>query len=390
MTTSFTGEKNTGLSETGNGQELMLKARENALNAKEEARKAIGQVYEKSRYVNPLDETLVRIFGETEQSINEQTRQLLGKNGTDTTDEDYEIPFSSAGFTDKLPIDIYPEIKRRTAGLPFQRPTANLSEEDIRKGIDNFIEETKKIKKEAQQALNEADITRQAARVTASRAKQEALKIAGDEISRSQEENRIIRENAETAVRQAREETCRYREEVEAARNHTRVAIALAQDKIKEASEIVAQAHEESRQAREAAQIARHEAGDAKEKAEASIRRVNEQITRARQIIINTTQQEVTDSESPQETRPDVEFVPHQMPVVPTISESGYPALEKNSKPISNDVFKELYNPLHSISGFARMMLDDNIADTAAQKEFLTIILQQSENLKQELDRLSH
>ena len=32
------------------------------------------------------------------------------------------------------------------------------------------------------------------------------------------------------------------------------------------------------------------------------------------------------------------------------------------------------------------MMLDDNIADTAAQKEFLAIILQHSENLKRQLD----
>ena len=37
----------------------------------------------------------------------------------------------------------------------------------------------------------------------------------------------------------------------------------------------------------------------------------------------------------------------------------------------------------------ARMMLDDNIADRAAQKEFLNIILEQTEILKQRLDQLA-
>jgi len=36
------------------------------------------------------------------------------------------------------------------------------------------------------------------------------------------------------------------------------------------------------------------------------------------------------------------------------------------------------------------MMLDDNICDTAAQKEFLSIILQQSESLKRQLDNVYH
>ena len=385
MTTSLTGKKKPVISETENSQALMLKAQANALNAREEARKTIEQIYEKHRHYNTLDETLVRIFGETEQAISQQTRELLKKNSTDTLEEDNKGQSSSISFIDKLPIDIYPEIKRKTVNPQIQHSTDNLSEENIQKEIEDFIEETRRIKKEAQQALNEADITRQAARLTVSRAKHEALKMAEDEIARSQEETRIIRENADISVRQAHEEA-------ETARNHARVAISLAQDKVKEVTEIMAQAREENRQVKEAARTARQEAAEAirqaheeshqaKEKAEASIRKVNEQVTRARQMITDSTLQE-NDLQPVRKILSDQEILPPEVPIAPP-----QPEIDKD---LTNDGLKEMYDPLHSISGFARMMLDDNIADRAAQKEFLAIILQQSEALKQKLDGLSH
>ncbi len=369
MTTRYTGEKGTTENpEDGNNQEFMLKARENALNAKEEARKAIGQVYEKSRHINPLDETLVRIFGETEQAISQQADILLQKSEADTPDDNNDYDFTSPEILDRLPIDIYPEIKRKTGGFEtVGQSTGILSEEDLQQEIDDFIEETNRIKKEAQQALNEADITRQAARLTVNRVKQEAAQMAESEIARTREETRIIKENAESELMQLREENLRYREEAEAARNHARVAIALAQDKVKEASEKIARALEESRQSREESRLA-------KERAETSIRKVNEQIIKARKLIINSTPEDISNSKPVEEPTPEAPAI----------------AREKATKTPSNDVIKELYDPLHSISGFARMMLDDNIADSAAQKEFLAIILRQSENLKQQLDKITY
>lgn len=59
-------------------------------------------------------------------------------------------------------------------------------------------------------------------------------------------------------------------------------------------------------------------------------------------------------------------------------------SLEKTYQQLEDRII-EMYNPLHSISGFARMILDDNICDTAAQKEFVQTILQQSESLKLQL-----
>jgi hypothetical protein len=368
MTTSSTGKKKPEIPETENSRDLMLKAQADALSAKEEARKTIEQIYEKNRHMNTLDETLVKLFGETEQTISRQTGALLKQNSTENFVENGEDPISSNDFPDKLPVDIYPEIRRKIIDAPCEQSTDSLSEEDIRKEIESFVEETRRIKKEAREALNEADIIRQAARVTVKHAKQEALKMAEDEITLLQEE-------------------------AEAARNHARVAIALAQDKVKEAAEYMAQAREENRQFKEAAETARRKAAKAvrqareesriaRERAEDSIRKVNEQIIRARRLITGSTLEEDADSTPVRETATGNETKMNELPAESSRHEK-YTAF-------SDDTLKEMYDPLHSISGFTRMMLDDNIADSKAQKEFLNIILQQSEVLKQRLDRLLH
>jgi hypothetical protein len=355
VTTSNKNKEKTGKSEESKGQEKILKAGEQALNAKEEAKKAIGQVYEKSREFNPLDQTLLRLFGETEQAINRQARRLLDKDAADSID----IPSSPE---DSLPIDIYPEIRRKmeeSGVVRINSDTDELPEEEIRREIDKFIEETKRIRKEARQALNEADITRRAARITVSQAKQEALQMAEQAIANSREEYRTLLENAEAEVRLARQENLRYQEEAEAARNEARSAINMTEEKMKEATEEIARAREESRQAKEAA--------------EASIKRVNEQLIKARHSILSSIAEDAEDIS----------------PIPENISETDDDTLQVDDNTSLRDRIKELYDPLHSISGFTRMMLDDNIADTAAQKEFLGIILEQSEQLKQRLDQLS-
>jgi signal transduction histidine kinase len=56
---------------------------------------------------------------------------------------------------------------------------------------------------------------------------------------------------------------------------------------------------------------------------------------------------------------------------------------------IMTAVLHEMRAPLHSISGFARLMLDEDVTDAATRKEFLSIVVQQSENMTQLLDELS-
>ena len=46
--------------------------------------------------------------------------------------------------------------------------------------------------------------------------------------------------------------------------------------------------------------------------------------------------------------------------------------------------------PLHSISGFAKLMLEENVTDDTTRKEFLSIMVQQSDSLNKLIDDLSH
>ena len=49
----------------------------------------------------------------------------------------------------------------------------------------------------------------------------------------------------------------------------------------------------------------------------------------------------------------------------------------------------EMRNPLHSIAGFAKLMLEENVADDKTRKEFLSIMVQQSESLNKLIDDMS-
>ncbi|MFC1917963.1 sensor histidine kinase, partial [Chloroflexota bacterium] len=53
-----------------------------------------------------------------------------------------------------------------------------------------------------------------------------------------------------------------------------------------------------------------------------------------------------------------------------------------------SNILHELRNPIHSIIGFTKLVLDDKVADLETQKEFLTIINMQSEQLRNLVDEL--
>jgi len=64
------------------------------------------------------------------------------------------------------------------------------------------------------------------------------------------------------------------------------------------------------------------------------------------------------------------------------------PSLKIDSNRVAA-VLHEIRAPLHSISGFAKLMLEQDVADPATRKEFLTIMAQQSESLNRQVEDLS-
>ncbi len=54
-----------------------------------------------------------------------------------------------------------------------------------------------------------------------------------------------------------------------------------------------------------------------------------------------------------------------------------------------SNILHKLCTPLHSIIGFSKLLLDSKVADVETQKEFLNIINQQSEHLRDLIDELA-
>jgi hypothetical protein len=400
-----------------NSRNLLLEARENAINAKENAMAAVSRVGKERNTMNELDETLAKILDEAEQRIQQQTvkKKLI-------------IPEPHNDSFPDEPIDIYPEIKRKTVN-----PEINRSQQ-LEQLIHILIEE--KAQRKIEEIQEEARIYRIEAQTAINQARHEAIGLAEKEITKAREEIRLAKDAAENAVRQAREEADRYREEAATANNDAWVAISLAQERVKAVAEeiktiqqqalietnraragvlkakeeaeiarrqsrkAISRAEAESRKTREEAEVAKMTAAEIinkaqeesrriKEEAETSITRVNESLLQARQHIVDMTQDDISN------TRQAIEEASRNSGI--SLEKSTTTRLETSYSPdISDDKERQylldklmgMHNPLHSISGFARMILDDNICDTVAQKEFLMTILQQSENLKLQLDHI--
>lgn len=126
----------------------------------------------------------------------------------------------------------------------------------------------------------------------------------------------------------------------------------------------------------------------AQEEAQTSLTRINQSLFQARRHVAGMAREDACKiRQAVQGTR---------QPLNTSAEESTEPLPEKGVNARIAEVkeqqlldkIMEMHHPLHSISGFTRMILDDNICDTAAQKEFLAMILQQSENLKLQLDNM--
>ena len=256
------------------------------------------------------------------------------------------------------------------------------------------------------------EIARENADMAISKARQEAMSEAAIEVIQAREEARIAREAADTAMRQAREETRRRKEEVEAANNHAQVAITLAQEKVRTVSaEIEAiqqqsqittgQAQTEAIKAREEAETAKkmayyaitkaeEESRKAKEETEANTFKKNEAMTQSQQSVTYTTKGEVTKLKQEIESAiryPDIQF--DKLVQAMKATEDYSNQFDKTDSDYIASILNEMRAPLHSISGFARLMLDDDISDAATKKELLSIIIKQSTNLHRLLDNLS-
>jgi nitrogen-specific signal transduction histidine kinase len=253
-------------------------------------------------------------------------------------------------------------------------------------------EEAEIIRRQAQESMNRSMMESQQAKETMESAKkkqQEAAVIAEkqayekflEEIKKLRQDAEVINKTAYEAIAKAREETRQAHEETQNIKKVCEESIFQAQQEARSARdeaerakqsllEVVAQSQEDSRKAGEEAEV--------------SILKANEAMMQAKQDIIALTKKEMS------QARQDLENVGDFS--IPAENGNGDSRIDDKDKVDSNyvsTVLHEMRTPLHSISGFARLMLEEGVADGNTRKEFLSLMVQQSENLNRLIEDLS-
>jgi hypothetical protein len=334
-----------------NSHKRLLAVRDNAVNAKENARTTMSRVSKESHAMNKPDKTLAKTLDKAEQRIHHRV------------------------LSQATPIDIFPEIKRKTINHEITRSQQleqllnDLTEEKARKKIEEIKEEARICDIEIQKVLEEVETIKKAA--------EDAVRQAQEKVKAVSEEIKAVRQQALTDANQARADVLKAREETEIARSESRKAREETEAIKTQAAAVIRKVQEENLKMIDETQT--------------SHTRINASLFQARQHVSDMTQKDTG------KKRQAIQGIrqPSDTPVEKsTVALPGMRANPGTSRVKEHqqllDTIMEMHNPLHSISGFARMILDDNICDTAAQKEFLATILQQSENLKLQLDNIYH
>ncbi len=359
--------------------------------------------------------------------VSEVAKSLFGNKVIDpeTREEFFNVVMRQSPQLRQLIEDLTEDRAQKKVETAIQaaksdRIASKLAVRQVQEEIREAREELQKTREEAGAAIRQAEEEGSRARDEAMVAQQEAISRAQPEIQKTKKEAEEAIERAEEtstlaeqqALARAFEEINKAKEEVEAAKKMALEAIAKARGEsqqareeaeiVKKASEeAIRQAREESRKAREEAEITKQAAIEAVSKAQLESQKVKAEVEenafmtskamrQATQDKIRHTQNEIS------QTRQEIAEASNNPASL--FDESLKASIKANGSSCQFDkdnsyniaaVLHEMRAPLHSISGFAKLMLEDNVSDGVTQKEFLSIMVQQSDNLSQLLENLS-
>ena len=231
---------------------------------------------------------------------------------------------------------------------------------------------------DSQQAKDDIELARKAIQQAAVIAEKQAYDKFLDEIKKIREEADITSKKAHEAIARARSESQKAKQELDivkkacekeldTARRETLEAQNEAERVKKAMFEVINQSQETSRKVQK--------------EAEANAMRANESMMQAKKDIISMTRNEIIKS------RREFEEPQAAMKSGEVMAEQPY-AVKLDAENIAT-VLHEIRTPLHSISGFAKLLKEDGVSDAATRKEFLSIVEQQTENLNKLIDDLS-
>jgi len=232
---------------------------------------------------------------------------------------------------------------------------------------------------ETQQAKADMEVARRTVQEATVVAEKKAYEKMTEEMKQMREDVDATNKKAHDLITKAQAESQRAKEELETVKKNSEKALSESHQEIHEAKA----AAEKAKQAmHEAISQAEKENRRVKEEAEKSIIKANEAIAQAKKDVINLTRDEIARARQELENPLKVKEV--------SIESTSLKPTEKNvnSEHLAS-VLHEMRNPLHSISGFAKLMLEEGVTDDKTRKEFLTMMVQQSESLNKLIDDMS-
>jgi len=240
----------------------------------------------------------------------------------------------------------------------------------------------KQAQMESQKAIEEAKMEIMKARESVINSEKLAYDQVREKMEQVKAEAEIAKQAAYEAVAKAHGEAKRAREDAEIVKKASEEAVYNAIEDRRKSEDAAEQARQTML---EFANKAQEDSRKAREEAEAAIIRANDAMIKAQQDIIGMTINEI--SATRQELEETVNNPEKLVNALPEEAPEGQ--TEELDPELINTVLNEMRTPLHSISGFARLMLEDDVADAATRKEFLSIVVQQSEALTQILDDIA-
>jgi signal transduction histidine kinase len=311
----------------------IIKAREEGRLAREEAEatsaRSITKANEEARLVREEAEAIKTASTKAITKANKEVRQALEEAEAART--------ASVKATEeaRLAIEEVEEVKKTSAKATEEARLAREETEAVKAASTKAVA---KANKEARLAREEAE---------------EVKKVLAKNIAKSNEEARLAREEAEEVKASAAKAITKATEEARLAREEA--------EEVKTASaKAIAKANEEARLARE----------EAEEVKTASAKAVAKASEEARLALEEAEATRVASEE-----------------VIARAAEKRYNLDPMQSEFMSN-IVHELRAPLHSILAFTKLLLEDDVSNVETQKEFLSIIVNQSEHLRKLVDEL--
>jgi signal transduction histidine kinase/DNA-binding NarL/FixJ family response regulator len=334
---------------------VVAKAKEEARLAQEEAEAISDKAISKAKEVARLARDEAEMT--SARTINKATEEVrLAREETETVKTASTKAVVKANKEARLALEEV-EVARTASAKALEE--ARLAREEAEEVKENSTQAITKAAEETRLAQEEAEAARTAS-------------------AKALEEARLAREEAETvkaastkAVAKANKETRLAREETEEIKTVSAKNIAksseearLAREEAEEAKKTLAKA---IGKATEEARLAREEAEEVKTASAKAIARANEEVR------LSLEEAEATRAASEE--------------VIARAAEKRYNLDPMQSEFMSN-IVHELRAPLHSILAFNKLLLEDDVSNIETQKEFLSIIANQSEHLRKLIDEL--